>query len=866
MAIITVTVEQYFAGRPFLETDDVILADTGANIAALTPEQFAELAANFVDRIDTTDNTLALSIDQFVNLGTVALTATAEEVVTFRDTGADLATGSPDQIAELADAGIDIIEASDGPVSFSLDQFVALGTVVFAPGTTATIRDTGANFAGGSPDDVAELATHNVDFIDASDDVLTYSLEQFNALGTVSFVAGDQVTVTGTGAQFGALTTAEIAALSAKNVDILDADSPVALTVEQAAALAGTGMAFAAGDTVSVSDTGTNIATLNEVQIAALGAKGIDTFDASDNAVTLSSQRAAALAGTGIGFAAADVVTVADTGANLAGLTAAQIAALGAKGIDSFDASDNTLTLSAQQAAALAGTNIALGADETVTVSDTGAGIGTLSAAQIVALVTRGVDAFDASDNAAALSLLQLDALGGRLADDDAVTLSDSGTVIRGLTAAQIAALAGEGVVAIDATDNALTLSLDQFNNLGTVALTAADAVTVSAAGSAFAALTGAEIGNLSAKRVDVLDASDNVVALSVTQAAALAGSGLSFAAGDSVTVSGTGAALASLAPSDIASLVSKGIDVFDASDNTLTLTAAQAAALAGGGAGAASNDAVAVIDTGAALSALTPAQIAALNGKGIDALNATDNALSLSLAQFNALGSIGLTAGDAIRLSDSGTALSTLSAGQIAGLAGRGIDSLDATDNVFNLSLAQYQAAAALQFAPEDRLKISGTGASEAINGRSTGDTIKGFGGNDRVSGGDGNDWVYGGAGKDVLAGNGGFDGFVFDTRPNKRTNLDTIKDFNVRDDTVYLDNAIFKKLGRGSEANPTKVNKAYFQVGERADDRNDYLIYNKKTGILYYDADGSGGGAQVEVAKLAKNLRLTDKDFFVL
>jgi len=42
--------------------------------------------------------------------------------------------------------------------------------------------------------------------------------------------------------------------------------------------------------------------------------------------------------------------------------------------------------------------------------------------------------------------------------------------------------------------------------------------------------------------------------------------------------------------------------------------------------------------------------------------------------------------------------------------------------------------------------------------------------------------------------------------------------------------------------------------------------VIYNKKNGILYYDADGAGGGAQVEIAKLAKNLKVTDKDFFVL
>jgi hypothetical protein len=699
MAIL-VTVAQYREARtantPFPAGEEVILADTGDNIGnpltGLSPDEIQDLSIFNVDSIDATDDVLVLSIPQFVQLGDVDLTPS--DVVTFQGTSADL-----------------------------------------EPGT---------------PDDVADLAARNVDFIDASDDVLTYNFAQFSALGTVRFTASDEVTVTATAAEIQGLSPTDIAAMSAKNVDILDSDAAVALTAAQAAAFATSGISFPAADDVTVVDTGANIAALTDVQIAALIVKGIDAFNASDNALTL--------------------------------------------------------------------------------------------------------------------SLAQFNALGATLATDDDVTLADTGQNIRSLTAPQIAALAGQGVVAIDATDNALTLSLDQLANLGAVQLTEAD--LISAAGSTvdLLNLTSPQLDALVSQRVDLLDSTDDVITLTVAQAQLITDKGLAFAAGDAVTISDAGATLALLTAAQIAALTAKGIDVLDASDNTLTLTAAQAAALAGSSAGAASGDVVTVVDSGAALSALTPAQIAALNGKGIDALNATDNALSLSLAQFNALGSVGLTADDAIRLTDLGTTLSSLSAGEIAGLAVRGIDSLDASDNVFNLSLAQYQAAGALQFALEDRLKISGTGASETINGRSTGDTIKALGGNDRVSGGDGNDWLYGGGGKDVLTGGAGADGFVFDSRPNKRTNLDTIKDFNVRDDSVYLDNAIFRKLGRGTEANPTKVNKAYFQVGERADDRNDYLIYNKKTGILYYDADGSGGGAQVEVAKLAKNLKLSDKDFFVL
>ncbi len=135
-----------------------------------------------------------------------------------------------------------------------------------------------------------------------------------------------------------------------------------------------------------------------------------------------------------------------------------------------------------------------------------------------------------------------------------------------------------------------------------------------------------------------------------------------------------------------------------------------------------------------------------------------------------------------------------------------------------------------------------------------------------DRLVGQDGNDILYGAAGKDVLTGGAGQDVFVFDTRPNKKTNLDTITDFSVADDTIWLDNAVFKKLGKGSASKPGALKKAFFKAADKAKDKDDYLVYNKKTGILYYDADGSGSGKAVEITKLAKNLKLTAADFFVV
>ncbi len=154
----------------------------------------------------------------------------------------------------------------------------------------------------------------------------------------------------------------------------------------------------------------------------------------------------------------------------------------------------------------------------------------------------------------------------------------------------------------------------------------------------------------------------------------------------------------------------------------------------------------------------------------------------------------------------------------------------------------------------------------NNVLQGGSDRDVLDGWSGNDKLYGGASGDILNGGAGKDLLYGQTGHDVFVFDTKPNKTTNLDRIADFNVKYDTIWLDNAVFTKLGKGTEAKPGKMNKFYFVTGDRAKDRNDHLVYDKKTGILSYDSDGSGTKQAVAFAQLAKNLKLTYDDFRII
>lgn len=60
--------------------------------------------------------------------------------------------------------------------------------------------------------------------------------------------------------------------------------------------------------------------------------------------------------------------------------------------------------------------------------------------------------------------------------------------------------------------------------------------------------------------------------------------------------------------------------------------------------------------------------------------------------------------------------------------------------------------------------------------------------------------------------------------------------------------------------------MNKKFFTVGDKAKDKDDYIIYNKKKGNLLYDADGSGKGSAIQFATIKKNLKMTENDFFVI
>ena len=152
----------------------------------------------------------------------------------------------------------------------------------------------------------------------------------------------------------------------------------------------------------------------------------------------------------------------------------------------------------------------------------------------------------------------------------------------------------------------------------------------------------------------------------------------------------------------------------------------------------------------------------------------------------------------------------------------------------------------------------IRGNGANNTLRGGAGNDTLNGWAGNDTLVGESGNDLLIGGAGNDRLRGGAGADRFCFF---NLSEGIDIITDFNVVDDTISLSRAGFG----GTLTAGAAISGAQFRLGSAAGDNSDRFIYNRNTGALFFDADGTGSSAQTQIAQLQAGLGLTHQDIVV-
>jgi serralysin len=121
--------------------------------------------------------------------------------------------------------------------------------------------------------------------------------------------------------------------------------------------------------------------------------------------------------------------------------------------------------------------------------------------------------------------------------------------------------------------------------------------------------------------------------------------------------------------------------------------------------------------------------------------------------------------------------------------------------------------------------LNGSGSGLANALTGNT---------GVNKLAGGEGDDTLAGRFGNDMLVGGEGCDIFLFNSSLNALSNVDTVADFSVPDDTITLENAVFAALTAiGTLAAET------FHIGNAAHDADDRIVYDPATGTLTYDSN---------------------------
>ena len=144
---------------------------------------------------------------------------------------------------------------------------------------------------------------------------------------------------------------------------------------------------------------------------------------------------------------------------------------------------------------------------------------------------------------------------------------------------------------------------------------------------------------------------------------------------------------------------------------------------------------------------------------------------------------------------------------------------------------------------------------------------SLNGYG--DTLVGGAGNDKLTGLYGSDILTGGAGADQFIY-TNSNEGSGSDIstgnpaiekITDFLVADDTIVVSAAGFG----GGLISGAAIAPEQFTLGSAAADASDRFFYDSSNGGLWFDLDGSGSAAAVQLATLSTGLNLTNNDIVV-
>jgi Ca2+-binding RTX toxin-like protein len=153
--------------------------------------------------------------------------------------------------------------------------------------------------------------------------------------------------------------------------------------------------------------------------------------------------------------------------------------------------------------------------------------------------------------------------------------------------------------------------------------------------------------------------------------------------------------------------------------------------------------------------------------------------------------------------------------------------------------------------------IHIGRDGSNDTVNANEGNDVLMGFGGNDTLNGGVGDDMLVGGAGTDTMTGGADSDGFVWISLAD---GLDTLTDFAASDLLLFDSNTFGTGLATGG-ANTGTLDASRFVADTTGFANNiQRFWYDTANGVLYFDADGSDGGASIAIVTLSNLFALNN------
>jgi Ca2+-binding RTX toxin-like protein len=236
------------------------------------------------------------------------------------------------------------------------------------------------------------------------------------------------------------------------------------------------------------------------------------------------------------------------------------------------------------------------------------------------------------------------------------------------------------------------------------------------------------------------------------------------------------------------------------------------------------------------------------VGGTGNDTLDGGEGSdtyeVAITQAEFNLFTDTGISGSDTLR--NTGSNSLTLNGFSIT----NGLEFIDGNNRAIlgNNSSNDFNFSAVTL---SNVLFVDGGNGNDFFVGSAASDSLRGGNGNDTIDSGNGDDNLFGGAGNDS---------FIFNS---SNTGIDTINDFTIGSDILRISSAGFGGTGVVGAAGALAA--ARFTTGTAATTAAQRFVYNNASGSLFFDIDGNGSAAQVQIALLSSRPALNNNSFLI-